>query len=87
MKDTHAIFVSEWALDIPPLAAEPDRAAEAEIVGLPRPQTEGGRPLMQILKDRHEALSKVLTPDQMKTYEKQTSKNVKAVKKQMKKSS
>ena len=41
----------------------------------------------QILKDRQEALSKVLTPDQMKTYEKQTKKNVKSVKKQMKKSS
>ena len=41
----------------------------------------------QILKDRQDALSKVLTPDQMKTYEKQTSKNVSTAKKQMKKSS
>jgi C-terminal processing protease CtpA/Prc len=40
----------------------------------------------QILKDRSEALSKVLTPDQMKTYEKQTKKNVKTAKKQMPKS-
>jgi hypothetical protein len=40
----------------------------------------------QILKDRQEALSKVLTPDQMKTYEKQTKKNVKTAKKQMPKS-
>jgi hypothetical protein len=41
----------------------------------------------QILKDRQEALSKVLTPDQMKTYEKQTKSNVKTAKKHMKKSS
>jgi hypothetical protein len=41
----------------------------------------------QILKDRSDALAKLLTPDQMKTYEKQTSKNVKSAKKQMKKSS
>jgi len=40
-----------------------------------------------IMKDREEALSKVLTPDQMKTYQKQTSKNVKTAKKQMSKSS
>jgi hypothetical protein len=40
----------------------------------------------QILKDRQEALSKVLTPDQMKTYEKQTKKNVKTAKKKMPKS-
>jgi uncharacterized protein YaaR (DUF327 family) len=37
----------------------------------------------QIMKDRSEALSKVLTPDQMKTYEKQVSKNVSAAKKHM----
>jgi methionine-rich copper-binding protein CopC len=36
-----------------------------------------------ILKDREEALSKVLTPDQMKTYQSQVKKNVKTVKKQM----
>jgi len=41
----------------------------------------------QIFNDRKEALSKVLTPDQMKTYEKQTSKNVSAAKSHMKKSS
>ena len=40
----------------------------------------------QIMKDRSEALSKVLTPDQMKIYEKQVQKNVKTAKKQMKKS-
>jgi len=40
----------------------------------------------QILKDREEALAKVLTPDQMKTYEKQTSKNVSTAKKHMKSS-
>ena len=39
----------------------------------------------QIMKDRSEALAKVLTPDQMKTYEKQVSKNVKTAKKQMSK--
>jgi len=38
-----------------------------------------------ILKERSEALSKVLTPDQMKTYEKQVNKNVSTAKKQMKK--
>jgi Spy/CpxP family protein refolding chaperone len=37
----------------------------------------------QIMKDRSEALSKVLTPDQMKTYEKQVNKNVSAAKKHM----
>src|SRR5262245_38606115 len=40
-----------------------------------------------IMKDREEALSKVLTPEQMKTYQKQASKNVKTAKKQMSKSS
>ncbi len=40
----------------------------------------------QILKDREEALSKVLTPDQMKTYQSQTKKNVKTAKKKMPKS-
>ena len=35
----------------------------------------------QILKDRSDALAKVLTPDQMKTYEKQVTKNVSAAKK------
>jgi hypothetical protein len=40
-----------------------------------------------IMKDREEALSKVLTPDQMKTYQKQVSKNVKTAKKQMSKTS
>jgi len=38
----------------------------------------------QILKDREEALAKVLTPDQMKTYEKQVTKNVSTAKKHMK---
>ena len=40
----------------------------------------------QIMKDRSEALSKVLTPDQMKIYEKQVSKNVKTAHKKMSKS-
>jgi Spy/CpxP family protein refolding chaperone len=39
-----------------------------------------------IMKDREEALSKVLTPDQMKTYQKQVSKNVKTAKKHVSKS-
>jgi Spy/CpxP family protein refolding chaperone len=39
-----------------------------------------------IMNDRKEALAKVLTPDQMKTYEKQASKNVSTAKKHMKKS-
>ena len=38
----------------------------------------------QILKDREAALAKVLTPDQMKTYEKQVTKNVSTAKKHMK---
>jgi Spy/CpxP family protein refolding chaperone len=40
-----------------------------------------------ILKDREEALAKVLTPEQMKTYKSQTSKNVKSAKKHMANSS
>ena len=36
-----------------------------------------------IMKDREEALSKVLTPEQMKTYQKQVNKNVKTAKKKM----
>jgi len=39
-----------------------------------------------IMKDRSDALSKVLTPDQMKTYEAQTKKNMSAAKKKMSKS-
>ena len=38
----------------------------------------------QILKDREAALAKVLTPEQMKTYEKQVTKNVSTAKKHMK---
>ena len=38
----------------------------------------------QILKDREAALAKVLTPDQLKTYEKQVTKNVSTAKKHMK---
>ena len=38
----------------------------------------------QILKDRAAALAKVLTPDQMKTYEKQVNMNVSTAKKHMK---
>jgi len=41
----------------------------------------------QILKDRQEALSKLLTPEQMKTYEAQVHKNVSAAKSHMKKES
>ena len=37
----------------------------------------------QIMKDREDALAKVLTPDQMKTYKSQVSKNVKTAKKHM----
>lgn len=40
-----------------------------------------------IMKDREEALGKVLTPDQMKTYQAQMKKNVKTAHKQMSKSS
>lgn len=36
-----------------------------------------------IMKEREGALSKVLTPDQMKTYQSQVSKNVKSAKKHM----
>ena len=39
-----------------------------------------------IMKDREEALSKVLTPEQMKTYQKQVSKNMKTAKKHASKS-
>ena len=39
-----------------------------------------------IMKDREEALSKVLTPEQMKTYDAQVTKNMKTVKKHMSKS-
>jgi len=39
----------------------------------------------QILKDREEALTKLLTPDQMKIYEKQVHKNVSTAQKHMKK--
>ena len=38
-----------------------------------------------IMKDRSDALSKVLTPDQMKTYEAQTKKNMSTAKKKMSK--
>lgn len=40
-----------------------------------------------IMKDREDALSKVLTPDQMKTYQAQVKKNVKSAHKAMSKSS
>ena len=39
--------------------------------------------MTQLMKDRSDALSKVLTPDQMKTYESQVSKNMKTAKKHM----
>ena len=38
-----------------------------------------------IMKEREEALSKVLTPEQMKTYEAQVTKNMKTAKKHMEK--
>ena len=38
-----------------------------------------------IMKDRQDALSKLLTPDQMKTYEAQVNKNMSAAKKKMEK--
>ena len=41
----------------------------------------------QIMKDRHDALSKLLTPEQMKTYEAQVNKNVSTAKKKMEKAS
>ena len=40
-----------------------------------------------IMKDREEALGKVLTPEQMKTYQAQMSKNAKTMKKHMESSS
>ena len=50
IKDTHSIFVSEWQLDIP----HEDRGmAKADVVTLPVPRTEGGRPLLEALKHRH----------------------------------
>ncbi|TMQ54118.1 MAG: hypothetical protein E6K72_07970 [Candidatus Eisenbacteria bacterium] len=39
--------------------------------------------MQTIMKDREEALSKVLTPEQMKTYQTQVSKNMKTAKKHM----
>ena len=41
----------------------------------------------QIMKDRHDALSKLLTPEQMKTYEAQVNKNMSTAKKKMEKAS
>ena len=41
----------------------------------------------QLMKDRADALSKVLTPDQMKTYEAQVNKNMKTAKSHMKSAS
>jgi hypothetical protein len=41
----------------------------------------------QLMKDRADALSKVLTPDQMKTYEAQVTKNMHAAKSHMKSAS
>src|SRR5262249_17459362 len=42
--------------------------------------------MQTIMKEREEALSKVLTPEQMKKYQKQTNKNVQSAKKKMSKS-
>jgi hypothetical protein len=55
-------------------------AAKTEAAG---DKTKMKASMEQIMKDRAEALSKVLTPDQMKTYEKQVSKNMSAAKKHM----
>src|SRR5262245_47193628 len=43
--------------------------------------------MASIMKEREEALSKVLTPEQMKTYDAQVTKNVKTAKHHMEKSS
>ena len=62
IKDTHSIFVSEWQLDIP----RGDRdVAERDVIKLPAPRTEGGKPLLEALKNRHsrrELSSRGLTP-------------------------
>lgn len=50
IKDTHSIFVSEWQLDIP---REEREAAKLDVVKLPAPCTQGGKPLLEALKNRH----------------------------------
>jgi SagB-type dehydrogenase family enzyme len=46
-RNIHRVMAVAWLLVSLPLAA-----AELQPISLPQPQTDGGRPLMQVLKDR-----------------------------------
>src|SRR5690606_4029697 len=51
MKDTHAMFVTEWALDRLPHSAS-EAAGKGAPVELPAPRTSGGHPLLDALQSR-----------------------------------
>jgi hypothetical protein len=51
-RDAQAMFVTEWFLRDPnPVVEQPD-ARTRERTELPRPRMQGGRPIMDVLKDR-----------------------------------
>ncbi len=51
-RDAQAMFVTEWFLrDSNSVVAQPD-ARTRERIELPRPRMQGGRPIMEVLKDR-----------------------------------
>jgi len=53
IKDTYPMFVTEWEFEALPTVGAPPAAEESKPIALPAPHTWGGRPLMDVLKDRH----------------------------------
>lgn len=50
-RDIQPMFVTEWSLNNSAMAEQPQAAAHEQIP-LPRPRMQGGKPLLDVLKDR-----------------------------------
>lgn len=51
-RDAQAMFVTEWFMRDPNSVLDKPQAPTLEKVNLPRPRMQGGRPIMDVLKDR-----------------------------------
>jgi nitroreductase len=53
VRDNYPIFVTEWELQEPTAIAKAPLPEAPELVRLPEPHMRGGRPLMDVMRDRH----------------------------------
>ena len=72
IKDTYPMFVTEWELEEFPATTKTPVSEAPGLVSLPAPHMQGGRPLLDVMKDRHscrefssEPLSEQLLSDLM----------------------